>query len=322
MVHFGEVGHSGRAARGWWFLLLLALANLIWSGQGTAVKVIERASPEGGPALGPIGITFLPFYVTTVLLIPVLVWQRQRRPDRARPTRNDWWQFVVAGIFGQVFAQLGMTWGTTLSLASNQAILNLLIPVMSAVLASLMLGERLTWLRVACLLVGLLGVTLMSVKELEESSFGERSYLAGNLLILLGCFGSSFYNVYCKGLLGRFGEVEILIFSYITASLASLPVLVWQEPHDWQALAVLAPSGWWALAFLAVLMYGVSMLLFFWVLEHVPVTVASASLYLVPVFGVLFATTILGERLGPLSVAGAAIVLVSTVLILRFDSAT
>lgn len=307
-------------ARGWWFLLFLAVANLIWSGQGTAVKVIERSTPEGAPALGPIGITFLPFYVTTILLIPGLVWQRRRRPDRARPTRGDCWRFAVAGVFGQVFAQLGMTWGTTLSLASNQAILNLLIPVMSAVLASLMLGERLTRLRVVCLLVGLLGVALMSVRDLEEASFVERSYLGGNLLLLLGCFGSSFYNVYCKGLLERFGEVEILIFSYITASLASFPVLIWQEPQDFEALRALEAPGWWALLFLAVFMYGVSMLLFFWVLEHVPVTVASASLYLVPVFGVLFATTLLGERLGPLMIAGAAIVLVSTVLIMRYDT--
>jgi drug/metabolite transporter (DMT)-like permease len=306
-------------ARRWWFLLLLGAANLIWSGQGTAVKIIERSTPEGASALGPIGITFLPFYLTTLLLIPVLVWQRRRRPDRARPTRHDWWRFAVAGVLGQVFAQLGMTWGTTLSLASNQAILNLLIPVMSAVLASLMLGERLTRLRVACLAVGLLGVGLMSVKDLEESSFVERSYLRGNLLLLVGCFGSSFYNVYCKGLLSRFGEVEILIFSYITASLASIPLLIWLEPQDLAALGALEAPGWWALGFLAVFMYGVSMLLFFWVLEHIPVTVASASLYLVPVFGVLFATTIVGERLGPMSLAGAAIVLVSTALVMRYD---
>jgi drug/metabolite transporter (DMT)-like permease len=69
-------------------------------------------------------------------------------------------------------------------------------------------------------------------------------------------------------------------------------------------------------------MYGASMLLFFHVLEHLPVTVASASLYLVPVFGVLLASTILGERLSPLSLVGAAIVLASTVLVMGYDTAS
>ncbi len=171
-----------------------------------------------------------------------------------------------------------------------------------------------------CLVIGLVGVCLMSVKDIEDSSFLQRSYLVGNLLILVGCLGSSFYNVYCKGLLARFGEVEILIFSYITASLASLPLLVWVEPFDVDAFASLDRSGWLAFGFLAVFMYGVSMLLFFYVLEHLPVTVASASLYLVPVFGVLLAVTILGETLNPLSLVGAAIVLASTVLIMRYDT--
>jgi drug/metabolite transporter (DMT)-like permease len=300
-------------SRGLWYFFLLAMASLIWAAQGTAVKFLD-------PYLGPIAITFLPFHVTTLLLLPLLVYQRRRNPNRVRPTWNDWSKFVIAGIGGQMVAQLGMTWGISLSLASNAAILNLMIPVISAVLASIMLGERLTALRVLCLAIGLVGVFMMSVEDLRNSSFVQKSYLTGNLLILAGCLGSSFYNVYCKGLLARFQEVEILIFSYVTASLASLPLLVWAEPLDTSALASLDVNAWLAFGFLAVFMYGASMLLFFHVLEHLPVTVASASLYLVPVFGVLLASAILGERLSTLSLVGAAIVLASTVLVMRNDA--
>lgn len=306
-------------AIGLWYLLLLALANLMWAGQGTAVKFLEKPATPSAPHLGPIAVTFLPFYVTTLLLVPILVWRRRRNPNRSRPTWRDWWKFVIAGIGGQVLAQLGMTWGISLSLASNGAILNLMIPVLSALLASIMLGERLTTLRLFSLAIGMAGVLMMSVGDLEASSFFESSFLVGNLLILLGCCGSSFYNVYCKGLLARFGEVDILIFSYITASLASLPLLISVEPVDWDVIRSLSASGWLAFGYLAVFHYGASMLLFFFVLEHVSVTAASVSLYLVPVFGVLFAVTIVGETLNVLAVAGAAVVLTATVLIMRFD---
>ena len=114
---------------------------------------------------------------------------------------------------------------------------------------------------------------------------------------------------------------RFLIYSYITASLASLPLLLWFEPVRLDALAGLTRDGWLAFGFLAVFHYGVSMLLFFYVLEHLPVTVASASLYLVPIFGVLLAATILHETLSPLALAGAATVLISTVLIMRYDPA-
>src|SRR5438045_7592209 len=132
------------------FFLLLAVVNLIWSPQGTAVKFLEGK-------LGPIAITFLPFYVTTVLFIPLLLRERRRNPQAAKVTRADWLRFAAAGVGGQVLAQLGMTWGITKSLASNSSILNLLIPVITAVLASFMLRERITLLRVVCLLVGLAG---------------------------------------------------------------------------------------------------------------------------------------------------------------------
>jgi drug/metabolite transporter (DMT)-like permease len=310
---------SDRAA-GLWHFGLLAIVTLMWAGQGTAVKILERPATADGTSLGPIGITFLPFYVTTLLFVPILVWQRRRSPGQARPSRDDWWKFAVAGIAGQVLAQLGMTWGISLSLASNGAILNLLIPVISAVLASLLLGERLTPLRIVCLVIGLAGAALMSTHDIADSRLFSGGFLAGNALILAGCCGSSFYNVYCKGLLARYGEVEILIFSYITASLASLPLLLAVEPHDFAALAALDVNGWLAFGFLAIFMYGASMLLFFYVLGHLSVTVASASLYLVPLFGVLIAYCVLGETLSSLSLVGAVIVLAATILVMQFDT--
>ena len=79
-------------------------------------------------------------------------------------------------------------------------------------------------------------------------------------------------------------------------------------------------KSWVAFAFLAILMYGASMLFFFAALEHLDVTVASVSLYLVPIFGVLMAAVILGERLSALAMAGSGIVLVATILIMKYDT--
>jgi drug/metabolite transporter (DMT)-like permease len=295
-----------------WYFLLLALASLMWSAQGTAVKFLD-------PHLGPIAITFLPFYCTTLMAIPLLIQMRRKRPSATAPSRADWGRFIIAGVGGQVLAQLGMTWGITNSLASNGAILNLLIPVISAVLASFMLRERLSALRIVSLVVGLAGVALMSMGDLKQASFLQSKFLLGNLMIFGGCVGSSFYNVYCKGLLERFEEIEIVIYSYITASIASIPLLIWVEPVPWRNFLSFDLSAWLAFAFLALFMYGVSMLLFFKALAHLDVTTASISLYLVPVFGVILAITMLGERLHLVEILGAVIVLSATLLIVKYD---
>ena len=295
-----------------WYFVLLALASLIWSGQGIAVKVLDRQ-------LGPIAITFLPFYVTTLLFIPLLIALRRKNPGSTAPSARDWVSFVIAGVGGQMLAQLGMTWGISRSLASNGAILNLLIPVISAVLASLMLKERITLLRTASLAIGLVGVVFLSIGDFRHASFSSMKFLTGNLLIFGGCFGSSFYNVYCKGLMQKFRELEILIFSYLTASIASIPLLIWVEPFHLSSFRAFDGKSIAAFLFLALFMYGASMLLFFKALQHLDVTTASTSLYLVPVFGVLLAALLLGERLNPATLTGAAIVLISTILVVRYD---
>lgn len=296
-----------------WYFFLLGLASLMWSGQGIAVKVLD-------PYLGPIAITFLPFYVTTLLFIPLLMRRPSNDKPFTAPSVSDWTRFIVAGVAGQVLAQLGMTWGISKSLASNGSILNLLIPVISAVLASFMLREKLTLLRIASLGIGLVGVVFLSVGDLRQASFGSMKFLTGNLLIFGGCFGSAFYNVYCKGLMQKFSELEILIYSYITASLASIPLLIWAEPFHLHTLLALDAKAIAAFLFLALFMYGASMLLFFKALQHLDVTTASTSLYLVPVFGVLLAAVLLGERLSLTMLVGAAIVLVSTLLVVRYDT--
>ena len=134
------------------------------------------------------------------------------------------------------------------------------------------------------------------------------------------CFGSSFYNVYCKGLMKKFQEIEILIYSYITASVASIPLLIWAEPFHLSSFLAFDAKAIAAFLFLALFMYGASMLLFFKALQHLDVTTASTSLYLVPVFGVLLAFLLLGERLSAAALIGAAIVLIATILVVRYDT--
>jgi drug/metabolite transporter (DMT)-like permease len=49
--------------------------------------------------------------------------------------------------------------------------------------------------------------------------------------------------------------------------------------------------------------------------------VASASFYLMPLFGVALAFRILGERLAPGALLGSTIVLFATLMLFRFDYA-
>ena len=292
---------------------LLMAANLLWAGQGVAVKFLA-----GG--LGPLATALLPLYSITILGLGILA----RQQDVVQKFRAAWKlrrEFFLAGTCGQLMAQVGMTLGVSWSTASNGVILSLLIPIFGALIAVWLLRERLSTLRIATLLLGLAGVYLLSPFHVRTGSGTQTHQLAGNLLIATGCLGSAFYNVYSKRLLDYFSGIEILFFSYLSTTLFSLPVLFVFEPHCLGNLAQLTLVQWTAFGYLAVFLYGVSMVLFLKALGTVDVVIASVSLYLMPLFGVALAFSILGERLAPRAILGSAIILFATLILFRFDYA-
>ena len=107
----------------------------------------------------------------------------------------------------------------------------------------------------------------------------------------------------------RFQEIENLIFSYITAShgqhsaadLGGAVPLERLATFDWKSWAgIRVPGHPDVRSVHAVLLRA---------LEHLDVTVASVSLYLVPIFGVLLAAVAAWRGLSLLAVCGSGIVL-------------
>lgn len=303
---------SARNVRVTFALLLLIAANLFWAGQGVAIKILAVND-------SPLAIALLPLYSITIVGLGLLIL----RPGVMQKFRAAWRfhrEFFLAGICGQLMAQVGMTVGVSWSTASNGAILSLLIPIFGALIAAWLLRERLSSLRVSSLSLGLAGVFILSPMHNMSITRNGRHELLGDLLITAGCIGSAFYNVYSKRLLNYFSGIETLFFSYLPATVFSLPVLFLVEPHCLGKLEHLTLTQWGAFGYLAVFFYGLAMVFFLKALEAVDVITASASLYFIPIAGVALAFCILKERLAPRTIAGSAIVLFATGMLFFFDT--
>src|ERR1700722_16920860 len=175
---------------------LLIVCNLIWASQFVLAKLVQEE-------MGPIFATLLPMALATICLMPMVKREQRRRGERPKIGRADVLRFAVIGVFGQVVAQLGVTWGVGLAPASNAALLSLPLPIATAVMAYLLLGERMTfvrWLSFGLAVAGVLQCSGINWNELRFAGGG----VSGNVLIMLGVLGSAFYNVYGKKLLDRF----------------------------------------------------------------------------------------------------------------------
>jgi drug/metabolite transporter (DMT)-like permease len=177
-----------------------------------------------------------------------------------------------------------------------------------------MLGERLTLLRVASLLMGGCGILLVSTNDIAHSSF-DRRLLLGNLMIFLGGAGSAFYNTYSKELLAKYGELELLIGSYIVGIVACAAISCSTEAKPFYFVTGYSAQIWIAVSFLGLVSWGLAMVLWMWVLNRLEVGQVSASIYLLPLFGLLLSVLSLHEQIAGIQIVGGLLTLSGTAML-------
>ncbi len=290
-----------------WFMLLAA--NLIWASQFVMVKLVQEQ-------MGPLFAVTFPIALAALMLIFLV-----RREPKAKVLGRDIRDFILLGIAGQLVAQLFITWGVRFAPASDAALIALVMPVSTAVMAHFLLGEHMNRIRWISFGLALLGVVACSGVDWKTLDFG-RSYVAGNVLIFLSVLGSAFYNTYSKKVLERYSPLQVLLYSYYALLVVLLPVTLAAEPSGFTNLPHYSKTVWVGLAILAVFQYFLSMVIFLNVLTRLDATQAALSNYLIPFFGVLIAAIVLHERLNGFMIVGGLLALASTLLITVWDQAS
>ena len=303
--------HSGNRRTPIQCFLVLVLVNLMWAFQFSGAKMATER-------LGPIAVALIPLALSTVLFAPLVRISRGKKPGpRWKPV--VWRDLFLASTLGIIPAQLGLTWGVEHSLASNAAVLTLTIPVLTAMMAVMLLGERMTVVRWLSFGLAIAGVLMVSDIDWKSVSIFRGTYLLGNLLILASCLGSAFYNTYTKKLLETFNPVELLVYSFLVTDLElGLLMLIFERPQS-AAFESLGVGVWASLLTIAIFSLSISMLLYFWVIEKIDVMQASLSIYLLPVFGVLLSTVVVRERITASLMFGGLLVFAATFLVTVYE---
>jgi len=292
--------------------LLLFGCNLMWALQFTCVKLVQDQ-------VGPLFTVWGPMTLATVMLYPLIRMERKAGIASRGRGKADVLLFLVLALVGVFPGQVFVTWGTRISLASNAALLMLTLPLSTAVLAVVLLGERMTPVRWISFGIAIIGVLMCSGLDFRTLDFG-KSYLLGNVLILLGTFGSAFYNSYGKKVLERYSPMAMLFYSYVAMFFIMSPFVILQERSVLARIPMFTARTWVGLVLLTFFHNYLSMVLFLKALKQLDAIQAALSNYLITFFGVPIAAIWLGERLRPAAVVGGIIVLGSTLLVTLWDS--
>ena len=297
-----NIALSSSAASPWLKLPLPALVAafcLLWASAFSVAKLAIADCP-------PLLVLTARFLITAVVMLGAAALYRV--PWNL--SRRDIAIFALLGIANQA-AYLGLSYVGIKSISSGLAALVISAnPVLTAVLAAVFLNERMTWRKVAGLLLGVGGVAFVVESRLAggvEHPIGIAFTIAA-LVSLVG--GTILFKTFApRGGLWIGNGVQSL-----SAGLATLPFA-----FSFESVADIVPS-WRFLASLGYLALFVSVfayVIWFHLLNVSGATAASSYHFMMPPLGLLFGWLLLGEHVALSDLLGIVPVAIGIYLVTR-----
>lgn len=264
--------------------LLLVLTILFWAGNFNLARAIHADVP-------PLGLSFWRWAVAALILLP-FAWSAMRG---ALPLARTHWRLVLAlavlGIAG--FNSLVYV-GLQTTTATNGVLLQSVTPITMILLAGLVLHEKShvwQWLGIGVSLIGVLVIiTKADWQVLQQLAFNR-----GDVWIVLATLDWSLYTVLLRKLPDDLKGLPILGFTVSLGALVILPFYLYESVtfHTMPFTTLSVASIAYVAVFPSLLSY------MFWnhATQRLGVSRTGQFSHLMPVFGILLATLLLGERL-------------------------
>jgi drug/metabolite transporter (DMT)-like permease len=267
------------------YTALTVLFSFVWSSGFVALKIALRDAP-------PLFLMCSRFFIAGGVL---LLFARLRGAEFPREFRG-WAPIVTLGVLTQ-----GLYFGLTsiaidhlsAGLSSVFASTN---PVLLALVAPWVLGERLTLPKAAGIAVSFVGVVWLMAGRLGADN---EPWAAALFLVCVGFFVAA--TILFKRWRLPYDRVLLNAGQLLTGGVVLLVPTLVGERLD---LIRLTPSMLAAQAYLTVVVSGAAMLIWLWLLDHGDATRASAFFFLNPVWGLVLGAAFLGEPLSAGELAG------------------
>ncbi len=269
------------------------MMTFFWSINYVVAKIALRSFP-------PLLIGPLRAAAAAALLMPVFFFRRPGPGERWQ--RREIVELALLGVFGITLNQVFFVVGMNSTSVAHAALVIATTPLQVLALAALRGQERITARKLGGLAVAIAGIAVLNLgRETRGAS------LKGDFFVFLASFCFSLYTVFGKEVTRRHSIITVNGIGYLAGALAGAPLLIQQSwGFDFGSVAA---SGWWALAYMAILSSILCYMIFYYALNHMSATRLAAFSYVQPVIASLAGLLILREPITLPIAAGGLLVL-------------
>jgi drug/metabolite transporter (DMT)-like permease len=278
--------------------LMLVAVSLCWGLSWPVMKIALVEIPPFSMRVGTSGLA------TMVLLVLALLQRRNLRVGGVRACMH----LAVAGCLNVAFFTILTAFAQLTTTTSRVAVLTYTMPIWAALMARVVLGERITLVRGIAL-----GLCVAGLAVLVQPLIGTGDLLGSSIALTTAVTWAA-GTVYLKWARIKADPMAIALWQMVVALVPTIAGLLIVEGslHLWSA----HPLALSAVAFSGVFGAALAYLLWFEIVRRLPATTASLGVLSAPVVGVVGSTIVLGERPTVHDVIGFAFILGAAALVL------
>lgn len=280
-------------------VVAVVLIGLLWGFNWPAVKFMLTEVP-------PLTIRAVSFPLATAILALLA----KARGERLMPQRDEYLPILVTGLFVIFGFNVLTTIGQMLTETSKAVVIAYTMPGMTAVLAALILRERLAGQQIAAVLLAMTGLAVLASEDIA----GLMAAPLGPLIMLGAAFSWAFGNVCLKSRQWSPAPLGLTVWFFFVSSILCAALVVVLEPPWEQSL----PSQGVALAWAYHIVGPMVTCYALWtmIVGRLPASVAAITALLAPVVGLSSAIVLLGDAVTWQKVTALVCVLASIMLAL------
>lgn len=297
--------------------LLIALAALLWATTGIVAKFLFT-----GTDLQAITLAFLRLAVALPFFWLLMRKEQRQNANAGAKTHDSFLQqlnlkslapLAALGLF-QAMYQGSYLMAVDMTGAGIATLIALCLPpVLVAILAAPLLGEKPSLLTIMALITAVIGTAMLVLSDMDTSG---SLRLAGILMALLAALVYTGFTM-----TSRYSSTGTPIFTtaficFFTAALMLLPVVVLSD--GFEGVEELELKHWLMVAFIGIVPTCIGYVCFFTGIKTTPATLSSIIVTLEPLFVALLAWIFLEEVLGPIGIAGALILTAAVIVASRY----
>jgi drug/metabolite transporter (DMT)-like permease len=274
-------------------ILALIVTMVLWGSSAVFMRTLALSlSPENSLALR--------YVLLSVINVAGLLWLGTWRIPRA-----DWPRFLVAGVIGMAGYNWFVNLGFELVPAGVGTLVTMVEPLMIAILAAMLLGEKLTIYVLLGVVLAIAGSLVLFWPDLTTTAPQSVSPL-GIVYLLICCMGWAVYTIVSKPLLARYDSFTVTAMTMLIAA----PIMIGAASEPLPALAARLDLRQWLEVIYLVLAAGVGgTMLWNYGIKHLSSTAAGTFLYLIPVVAVTAGALVLDEAVTFYILAGGLLML-------------